>query len=183
MKIVCVTGKMAAGKNYISSQMEKDGWLSLDFDQLVHKAIEETTPQIEAAFKEPARQKNLSLKNPDGTLNRRAIGQLVFANPELLKTQEQIVYPVIIKMAKDFVSQNQQRNIIFNATVLYKTPELLQLCDSVIFVTAPLLVRLFRAHKRDGIPYRQLLKRFKSQKKLLDCYRKSGKPVKIINNL
>ena len=39
--ILAVTGSMAAGKNYVSSLLEKRGFLAFDADKLVHKAIEE----------------------------------------------------------------------------------------------------------------------------------------------
>ena len=43
---------MAAGKNYICSQYEKQGWLSIDADKTVHKAIEIATSAIKKAFSE-----------------------------------------------------------------------------------------------------------------------------------
>ena len=47
---------MAAGKNYICSQYEKQGWISIDADKTVHKAIEIATPAIKKAFSEDAKK-------------------------------------------------------------------------------------------------------------------------------
>ena len=91
MSIICITGPMAAGKNYICSQYEKQGWLSIDADKTVHKAIEIATPAIKKAFSEDAKKANLELSNKDGSLNRRNLGALIFPNPELLAKQESIV--------------------------------------------------------------------------------------------
>ena len=183
MSIICITGPMAAGKNYICSQYEKQGWLSSDADKTVHKAIEIATPAIKKAFSEDAKKANLELLNKDGSLNRRNLGALIFPNPELLAKQESIVYPIIIEETKKIISQNKGKNIILNATVLYKTPELLNLCEKIIFVTAPLAVRFIRARKRDKMPFCQIIQRFKSQKNLLKKYQETGIPVEILINI
>ncbi len=178
--ILAVTGKMAAGKNYVCSELEKLGWKSIDADVLVHKAIEISKDKILDAFSKIAESEGLNLLNPDGSVNRRAIGQIVFKNPELLKKQEEIVYPVINSMIDDFIDENDRA--IINATVLYKTPQILERCDAVIFVTAPFFVRFFRAKKRDGLSCKQIFLRFKNQKNLLKKYKTFGKNIIIVNN-
>ena len=82
---------MAAGKNYICSQYESNGWLSIDADKLVHQAIKQNENVIFAAFSDDAEKTGINLKNADGSLNRRNLGALIFNSPELLKKQEQIV--------------------------------------------------------------------------------------------
>ena len=122
--IIAVTGPMASGKNYICSQMEAQGWCSIDADILVHKAIELEKDKILEKFTPYAQEQNLTLTNDDGTINRRSLGQLLFSCPKLLQVQESIVYPVIIRQIQDFIKQNEKT--IINATVLYKTPQLLE---------------------------------------------------------
>ena len=180
--IIAVTGPMAAGKNYICSQMEKEGWACVDADILVHEAIELVKDKILAKFIPYAEQQNIKLTNPDGTIDRRALGKLLFAFPELLNIQESLVYPIIIKQIEEFIAANPKT--IINATVLYKTPELLARCQKVIFVTAPFFTRLFRAHKRDGLSYSQILKRFYAQRNLLKEYKRAVDPeiIEIIKN-
>ena len=180
--IICVTGQMAAGKNFISSQYEKNGWLCLDADEQVHSAIKTATPQILNAFAKEAAAENIPLKNLDGTLNRRNLGKLIFPHPELLKKQESIIYPIIIEETKKIIKENEGRNIVLNATVLYKTPELLRMCRKIIFVKASFFVRLKRAIKRDKMPLPQILSRFWTQRNLFSRYKNAGIPIEIINN-
>ncbi len=180
---ICVTGKMASGKNYICSKFEKDGWKSIDADLLVHDAIKNQSQKIYDTFKDYAKEKNINLleNNPtELTINRKSLGQLLFSNPELLKKQEEIVYPEITKIIKNIIQKNDKT--IINATVLYKTPELLQMCEKIYFVKAPFLTRLIRAKKRDNLPIVQILKRFYSQKNLLKEYKKFSVPITIIKN-
>ncbi len=173
---------MAAGKNFISSQYEKKGWICLDADEQVHRAIKTATPQILNAFEKEAAAENIPLKNPDETLNRRNLGKLIFPHPELLKKQESIVYPIIIEETKKIIKENEGRNIVLNATVLYKTPELLRMCHKIIFVKASFFVRLKRAIKRDKMPLPQILSRFWTQRNLFSRYKNAGIPIEIINN-
>lgn len=202
MMIICITGQMAAGKNYIASQivdgkfevpgMEKNEvtsslnlpWVSLDLDCVVHSAMEDkdVIQKIATAFGEKARLLGDELINGDGSVNRRVLGKVVFSEPGLLKTQEGIVYPYVIKTTKDFVTQNQEKNVIINATVLFKTPELLDMCDCVLFVKASYIKRLIRARRRDKMPLRQIMARFKAQKTLEEQYRLAGKPVITVKN-
>ena len=61
--VICVTGKMAAGKNHICSQLEQHGWDSVDADKLVHQAIEIARNKIIDTFEPYAREKKIkSLK-------------------------------------------------------------------------------------------------------------------------
>ncbi len=182
-QIICLCGQMAAGKNYVAEQLCKIGeCVSLDLDLTVHTAIKNATPAILKEFSSLAQKAGLNLQNKDGSLNRRALGALVFSSPELLKKQEQLVYPETIRLTKEFIQQNAAKTVLLNATVLYKTPELLELCSKIYFVKAFFLKRLIRAKKRDKLPLLQILKRFKSQNSLLEEYKKSGIPLTFIKN-
>ena len=178
--IIAVTGPMAAGKNYICSQMEKEGWSTVDADLLVHDAIELVKDRILDTFIPYAEQQNLKLKKEDGSIDRRALGQLLFSFPDLLKVQESMVYPIITKWINDFIAEHDKT--IINATVLYKTPDILARCSKVIFVTAPFWTRVRRARHRDHLPYRQIFRRFHAQRHLLQEYQKTGIEIEIINN-
>ncbi|MCR4579778.1 MAG: dephospho-CoA kinase [Treponema sp.] len=179
-QVIGIAGKMASGKNYIASQFEKEGWSSIDADLLVHEAINQSSQQIISAFQEPAKKMGLTITNPDKTINRRELGRLLFSDPELLKVQESIVYPIITQMIKDFIKNHEK--VIINATVMYKTPEIMELCSKIYYIEAPFFTRLKRARQRDHLPYRQILRRFWAQRNLLKEYKKSDKEIQIIKN-
>ena len=173
---------MAAGKNTVASLLVKSGWVSVDADELVHKAIAYVTPQILAVFSPAAKKAGIPLVKEDGSLDRRSLGSLIFNDAALLSKQESIVYPEVNRLVDEFILSNTGRNIIINAAVLYKIPSLMKKCSIVLYVTAPYLKRLFRAKTRDCLPYRQIVTRFHSQRKLYRNYKKTGVPVIKINN-
>lgn len=178
--LICVTGKMASGKNFICTKLEQFGWFSADADLLVHKAIDDCSQVIIQTFSEDAKAKHIELLTKAGKIDRRELGKLLFDSPDLLKKQEEIIYPVITKMIQDII-QNHKK-VILNATVLYKTPEILNMCEAVIFVKSNFIKRFFRAKKRDRLSTRQILKRFKSQKNLYKKYKNSNIPIFLLKN-
>ena len=184
--ILCVTGPMAAGKNAVCRILEERGFIALDADRQVHGAIEKAAPEIIKTFSKEANAQNITLTDKNGRINRRELGRLLFNRPNLLAKQESIVYPAIIEETKSFIQKQQElksdADIILNATVLYKTPELLNLCKYIIYVDAPKITRIVRALKRDRMPLRQILSRFATQKRLFSEYKKTGVPIIKITN-
>ena len=177
---------MAAGKNAVCRILEERGFIALDADRQVHGAIEKAAPEIIKTFSNEAKAQNITLTDENGRINRRELGRLLFTSKELLSKQESIVYPIIIEETKRFIQKQQEQkkeaDIILNATVLYKTPELLRLCKYIIYVDAPKITRIVRALKRDRMPLRQILSRFATQKRLFSEYKKTGVPIIKITN-
>lgn len=177
---------MAAGKNAVCRILEERGFIALDADRQVHGAIEKAAPEIIKTFSNEAKAQNITLTDENGRINRRELGRLLFTSKELLSKQESIVYPIIIEETKRFIQKQQEQkkeaDIILNATVLYKTPELLRLCKYIIYVDAPKITRIVRALKRDRMPLRQILSRFATQKGLFSEYKKTGVPIIKITN-
>ena len=168
--ILAVTGSMAAGKNYVSSLLEKKGFLAIDADKCVHQAIEEAKDQILEAFLPIAKEKNIQIQNPEGTINRKNLGSILFSDEKLLQKQESIVHPKVNEIFNRFIDENPEKNIVLNATVLYKTP-VINRCDAIIFVKAPIITRFFRTKRRDNLPSREIFKRFASQFKIFAKYK------------
>ena len=180
--ILAVTGSMAAGKNYVSNLLEKKGFLAIDADKCVHQAIEEAKNQILEAFLPIAKEKNIQIQNPDGTINRKNLGSILFSDEKLLQKQESIVHPKVNEIFNRFIDENPEKNIVLNATVLYKTP-VINRCDAIIFVKAPILTRFFRAKKRDNLPSKEIFKRFASQFKIFAKYKFFKSDIYIIWNI
>lgn len=184
--VICVTGPMAAGKNYVSSlieQMSVDGkmFVSIDADIAGHDAVDGSALKIMETFGDLAEKKGIPLADENGKIIRRNLGALIFGNPELVSKQESIVYPKITSTIEKFIEENSGKNVIVNATVLFKIP-LVKKMDAIIYVDCPWFIRLWRARKRDGMKLSQILARFRSQKNLYASYLKTGVKVIRISN-
>ena len=179
--ILAVTGSMAAGKNYVSNLLEKKGFLAIDADKCVHQAIEEAKNQILEAFLPIAKEKNIQIQNPDGTINRKNLGSILFSDEKLLQKQESIVHPKVNEIFNRFIDENPEKNIVLNATVLYKTP-IIKKCDAIIFITSPWILRFFRAKKRDNMKNMQIFKRFFAQFNIFAKYKNLDADIYKVRN-
>lgn len=179
--ILCVTGPMAAGKNAAADILEQKGFACVDADIVAHKAIENSKQKILEEFGPLAAQKNITLLNPDGTINRRNLGAILFTDKTLIEKQESIVYPEVNALLEQFIEQNKGRNIVINATLLYKVP-LIKKMDFVLFIDAPRFLRLKRALKRDKLSVKQILQRFSAQNNLFAKYKISNADIRRVWN-
>ncbi len=182
--VLGLAGPMAAGKNLAAEILVQRGWAAVDADLLVHEVIEEKKAEIVAAFSAEAEAGGLSLLKADGTVDRRAIGQIIFGHPELVERQENIVYPGVNKRIDAFLEENRRagRDCLLNATLLYKVPSI-HAVDALLYVDAPVCIRLLRARRRDGLSYARILSRFRSQRNLFSQYRKSAADIKRVWNI
>jgi dephospho-CoA kinase len=161
-KLIGLTGAYCAGKNHVADLLKKRGLTVLDVDKLGHAAIEAEKAAILSRF-------GGDLANPDGTVNRRRLGEKVFGKPGEMAALENIVHPAANRLTEEWLSARAGKHCVFNAAVLHKSSVFGRL-DFIILVEAPFFIRLLRARKRDGLPWRSLLKRFGSQKHFISQY-------------
>ena len=123
----------------------------------------------------------IQLLNPDGKINRKNLGQLLFKDEMLVKKQENIVFPYINSVLEKFIDENSKKNIVVNATVLYKVNAMKKI-EKILFIDSPAIVRFFRAKKRDKMKSLLIIERFFSQRFLFSQYKKTGIEIfRIIN--
>jgi dephospho-CoA kinase len=153
--LIGLTGTYCAGKNHVASLLEARGLPVLDVDKLGYKALESEKETIFARF-------GSDLQRPDGSLDRRLLGQRVFGKPEKLAALENIVHPVANRLTDEWIAA-QNGPCVINAALLHRSSAFQKL-DRIMVVTAPFLTRLLRAKRRDRLKWREILKRFSAQK-------------------
>lgn len=151
-----LTGLYCAGKNFVGGILEKKGFAVLDVDKLGHAALENQKNMIAERF-------GGGVLTQDGTVDRRALGKAVFGRPEYLAVLESIVHPEVNRLTLKWVDSNCDRPCVVNAALLHRS-DVFDRLDALIFVKAPCLLRLLRARKRDGLSWKELARRFKSQR-------------------
>lgn len=93
MVTVALTGGIATGKSYVLDRFRSLGAACLDADELAHGATAagtEATQAIAARF-------GADMLDPDGAVNRRKLGPLVFADPAARRDLEAIVHPAVYR--------------------------------------------------------------------------------------
>ena len=115
MKIIAITGGVAAGKNLVAKIFEKYGAEIFDADDEVHKILNFDTPtidQISKIFPESL---------IDDKISRSILGKIVFTDKQKLKILENIIHPKIQQKYQEFILSNQAKNqeiVVLNIPLL-----------------------------------------------------------------
>jgi dephospho-CoA kinase len=155
-RIIGLTGKYCAGKNYAARMLEARGFPVLDVDKLGYTVIENEREAILARF-------GPAVLGAGGAIDRRRLGALVFGKPDELAALEGIIHPGVNRMTEGWIRAQGGQSCVINAALLHRSSAF-EALDAIILVKAPFLIRIFRARKRDRLPWTQLLRRFKSQR-------------------
>jgi dephospho-CoA kinase len=173
--ILGLTGGYCAGKSTVADLLAGSGWRIVNMDKLGHRALVLAAADVGTMLGPTA-------LDSDGTPDRRAIGKLVFTDPSLMARFEAIVHPVMNRLAEDEVRAAATENVCVDAALLYRLP-ILQMCDEVIEVRAPLALRLIRAWQRDRLGPVAAIRRIVSQHYLWNTGNSyTGKRHIVINN-
>jgi dephospho-CoA kinase len=160
--LIGLTGTYCAGKNHVAALLKARGLPVLDVDKLGYTVLEAEKEAVFARF-------GGDLQKPDNTVDRRLLGMRVFGKPVELAALEAIVHPQANRLTEEWIAAQKGKYCVINAALLHRAAAFAQL-DRIILVTASFLTRLLRAHKRDGLSWSALFKRFASQKNFNSQY-------------
>jgi dephospho-CoA kinase len=132
MYLVGLTGGIASGKSTVAAAWAELGGIEIDADQLARDVIAPGTPGLELI-----RQEFGDVVFTDGTLDRPALGRIVFADPEKRKLLEGIIHPLVKDLAAAKLAALPSDSI-----VIYNVPLLVEASvdlpfDKVVTVEAP----------------------------------------------
>lgn len=92
MRLIGLTGGIASGKSLVSRQLQELGAMVIDADQIAREVVQPGRPGWELIVREFGR----SFIDRDGGLDRKALGRLVFHNPQALEKLNRITHPLIL---------------------------------------------------------------------------------------
>ncbi|MCL1949903.1 MAG: dephospho-CoA kinase [Turicibacter sp.] len=149
MKIIGLTGGISTGKSTVIKWFLEDGIPVLDADAIVHGLQQPGTEllrQIEEVF-------GGVMLNPDGSLNRQALGQLIFTDETAKETLNQLIHPLVrdaLNQGIETARSKGEKIIVLDVPLLFESG-FETLVDEVVVVYAPREVQLARLMERDGI--------------------------------
>lgn len=161
MPVIAVTGGVAAGKSSVTGLFAKRGATVIDADVLAREAVEPGTPALEKIV---ARFGSAVLK-PDGSLNRPALGSLVFSDQSAREALNAIVHPEVRKLynrAVEKASSDPGQIILYDVPLLQEARSTEEF-DLVIVVDAPASVRAKRLQEFRGLSRKEATDRIGSQ--------------------
>ena len=174
--IIGLTGKICAGKDSFASLLPADRFSVIDVDGLGHEALAANKELLRDAF-------GPSIIGPDGNVDRKKLGAIVFSDAHKLARLNEITHPWMVEEALRLARQAEEsgKTAVINAALL-EPMGFVPYCDRVVLVTAPYEVRERRAAERSGLSPEEFRKRSEAQKDIGISLFSSGKPVVTIIN-
>lgn len=148
MKIIGLTGGIATGKNAVAAMLAEMGAVVIDADQLARDAVAPGT----RAYQQIVECFWPQVLSADGALDRQALRELVFCDPQRRQQLESLVHPAIKELALQRFADERQRG---TQVLVYMAPLLIEAgavdrVDEVWVVTLRSEVQLERLLARDG---------------------------------
>ncbi len=162
MILVGLTGGVATGKSTVAGMFQRCGALVIDADALAHAVVEPGKPAWRAIVKTFGK----AVLNPDRTLNRQALGAIVFRNRAKLRRLEQIIHPRVAReqarLARQAAHHNPKTVVIYDVPLLFEAG-IDKRVDTIIVVTADRETQIARLKKRNGFTRAEAIRRIRSQ--------------------
>jgi dephospho-CoA kinase len=160
-RVLGLTGGIASGKSSVSRMLAGLGARVVDADQIARQIVEPGRP----AFRAIVRRFGKSVLTPEGSLDRRALGRIVFSNEGKRRELNQITHGRINRAARAEIRRalaEGARLVIYDAALIVENGWQKKL-DGLIVVSVPERVQLERLVRRDGLDRRSALDRVRSQ--------------------
>lgn len=172
MILVGLTGGIATGKSTVADLFRRFGAAVIDADQLARDVVQPGKP----AWREIVKCFGKRVLLPDRTIDRPALGSIVFRNRRKLRRLERIIHPRVAREQQRRARRIARRTP--NAIIIYEVPLLFEAgvntrVDKIIVVTADRETQVARLKRRNGLTRRQAFQRIKSQMSLAEKARRA----------
>ena len=146
-----LTGGIGSGKSAASACFERLGICVVDADVVAREVDEPNTP----ALADIAQHFGPTILQPEGTLDRAQLRQIIFADPTQKAWLEGLLHPIINQRLKEQLANAQSAYVIFVSPLLLETSQH-QLTDRILVIDCPPESQVARAALRDNIAPTQI---------------------------
>lgn len=158
--VIGLTGQSGSGKSVAANILKENNAEVIDCDKLAHKNMEPNG----LAYREIIEFFGKKILNEDNTINRKALGSVVFNDKSMLNKLNEITHKYIYEYIVNKIKHTDGL-IVIDAPLLFEAG-LDKVCNVVWSVVCPDNIRLERVIKRDNITKEQAAERFKNQKSI-----------------
>lgn len=157
-----LTGGIATGKTTVGLMFAELGCHLIDSDQITHQLFkpgQEVNEAVAKAF-------GPNVVAPDGTIDRKVLGDIVFNDPEARAKLNNLVHPAIIRRQQEFLSEVARKDLlgigIVSAALMIEVGTYKNY-DKVIVVSCPPDEQKRRLKIRLGLSDEQIEARIQAQ--------------------
>ena len=161
MLVIGLTGPTGAGKGTVAKLFASFGVQIIDADAVYHALLNPPSPCLD----ELTARFGSSILNPNKTLNRPALGAIVFSDQKALSDLNAITHRYVMEQIRSELDRLRKTQV---KVALLDAPQLFEAgadrdCDVVVSVLADEERRLSRITQRDGISPEAARKRMAAQ--------------------
>ncbi len=157
-----LTGGIASGKSTIAKMLIERGALLVDADQVAREVVLPGEPALEAI----ASTFGQAVLEADGSLNRKALGEIVFRDKASLAKLEAITHPAIRTRMQQrihtYKEQFPERLVVADIPLLYETGQQ-NLYDGIMVVYVPAEIQKTRLMERNHLSEEEASRRIALQ--------------------
>ncbi len=162
--LIGLTGNIATGKSTVVAMLARHGASTIDADKITHQLQQPGMPvyhQIVSAFGSDI------CTYPEGPLDRRKLGSLVFSNPDALQRLEHMVHPAvhaeILEWLKHVAATHGERHVAVVDAIKLLESGWKAYSDSIWVVTCPQEQQITRLMRLRGMSEQEAKQRVSSQ--------------------
>jgi dephospho-CoA kinase len=156
--VIGLTGNIACGKSIVLRMLAKLGAATIDADVVYHELIAPNAPlwhRLRSHFGE-------HIIAPDGQIDRRALGAIVFADPAALTDLDRLTHPAVIAEVRRRITSVTRPIVVVDAVKLVESG-LVDLCDELWVVRCEPAQQLSRLIARNGLTEAEAAQRIAAQ--------------------
>lgn len=176
--IIGLTGSIASGKSTISAMLKEKGYPIIDADLVARLVVEPGTSNL----REIERTFGNEVMNEDGTLNRDALGKLIFDDPAKRKQLNDLMHPAIrseMLRQRDELFESGHKTLIMDIPLLFES-RLQHFVDKILVVSVTEEMQLQRLMSRNSLSTEEATSRIQSQLPISE--KEKGADAVIYNN-
>ncbi len=161
MLVIGLTGGIGTGKSEVAGLLQSLGAEVINADQVGHEAY---TPNSES-WREVVNAFGEEILQPDGQIDRKRLGGIVFSNPEQLDKLNAIMHPRMARMVGDKIEVLRDKGapaVVVEAAVLFEAGWD-SLVDEVWTTDSPVELVVERLQTRNGMGEEEVRRRINSQ--------------------
>lgn len=178
MLVIGLTGPTGSGKGTVSEIFSAYGLPVMNADEVYHQLL--IPPSL--CLDELTDRFGVGILTEEGTLNRRALGAIVFSDPASLEALNAITHHHVMQEIRKRLEQLRRAD---TRAAVIDAPQLFEAgadrdCNVIVSVIADKRLRLDRIMRRDGIDAEAAMRRIEAQKN--DAFFRSHSDYIIENN-
>ena len=158
MFVIGLTGGIGSGKTAATDYLATKGVTIVDADLASRVVVEAGKPALKAI----AERFGGHVIAEDGALDRRALREIVFADPKALKALEDITHPAIGQELRNQIAASKSPYTVLVSPLLFETSQK-DLVHRTLVIDAPAELQVQRTMARDHVAEEQVAAIMKAQ--------------------